>query len=267
MFPLSITVVFLIVAALFAQLTAQRTSRLEAFREASRYVDAVLIAKAVDRFVAQRGAFPASLDALVATPGYEALRSARNNWQGFALSATLTDGAWSYQRMALWTRDPSRGVDAATYAAINRCGSGSVFTAASWCGDQRGHWFRRETRALFPYQLAEQRIRQHRTLQVFADAYSAAGSFPDQDADGNSLVAGSIESLASLAGYSAGAAACTGVYLFDGVPLDCADLFNQWGQPVGYQFISSSSVLLVSEPPIFDASGARVVIATAFTIP
>lgn len=221
----------------------------------------VEMAQNIEQFYAETSSFPASLSVLAATPGFEHTKGLNDNWQGYGVSGDLTDGVWRYKRAVLAATDPTKGVSVTQYMTDNNCGVGAYASAASWCGSRSGLWFRRETRQTFNDDVVDQRVRLTRALQKFADYYSFNGYFPTVDAGGASLAGDSINSLASLASYAGTAKTCTGVYQYQGVPIDCSDMFDRWGGLVGYQFVSKKRIILISESQIFNSDGNRVVIS------
>jgi hypothetical protein len=81
------------------------------------------------------------------------------------------------------------------------------------------------------------------------------------DGSNNALATSSVISIAALVGYTGNARNCTGQYQYLGIPIDCNDMFDLWGGKVGYQFETDQHVIFVSEPPIFNGSGDRVIVA------
>lgn len=264
MFPAVVIVLFLAIAAGVYGLTATQTTRAEGMQEQSALVDQAKIAEGIEQYMAMKGYPPASLDALVQEDGFEHLRSARNRWQKYANGNGLNDGVWQFERAASWTTFRKDG--GASYPTENACGTGSVATAASWCGAADGVWFRRETREDYNTAIASQRVRQMRTLQLFADHWTARQSFPSTGNDGAGLGAGQQRSLAQLAGFTGAATTCAGVFVWQGIPLDCGALFDHWGSPVIYQFQSTTSIVLTTETPFRAANGIQVVIATPLSV-
>ena len=229
-----------------------------------KHMRTVAMAESIEQYHAEHGAFPVSIAAFGAASGYEQTRALGDPWHGYAVSPTLTDGVWQYRRAVFFLNDPARGVDANAFLAANACGTGGYDTAASWCGAATGLWYRREEKDRFNEQILTQRARMSRMLQKLSDHYSANSAFPDKDAGGNPLAPESVTALATLAGFAGAAASCTGSFAYQGVPVDCGDMFDLWGNGVGYQFLSSKHILLVSETPIYNGSGNRVVVGADF---
>ena len=231
----------------------------------------VQMAEAVEGYQRERSGLPSDLDALAAAPGYEHTKSFKNAWQGYAKSGALDDGVWTFERAVVYQNNPSAGYTGSTYLAENTCGTGSATTASSWCGMKSSSWYRVETRGNATEQLTTQRVRMNRMLQKLATYYSKENFFPKKDAGGIGLVANSITRLKTLAGYVGDSKSCFGVYTWEGVPIDCADMFDIWGGEVGYQFLSEDHVILVSESPFTNSAtppspGTRVIVAANLEI-
>ena len=227
-------------------------------------MDVTSLAENVAQYFLETNTFPTSLAALAATPGFEQARGMEDSWEGYAVSPAIADMTWDFQRAVLESNDPSKGIDAATYLATNNCGTGGYDTAISWCGSPTGLWYRSETRENYAAQISTERGRMHRFEQKLAEYYNANQSFPDKDSGGTSLGADSVTTLAALASFGGTADTCSGTFSYMGVPVDCADIYDLWGQPIGYQFMNSKHIVLVSEPPIFNNLGNRVVVASDF---
>jgi hypothetical protein len=228
----------------------------------SKEVDMVKIGEAMELYYQEKGTMPPDLATLAATPGYEYIAARLNNWEAYSNTGQLTDGTWSFTRTAAVAFDHSDGTTVASYFAANACGTNGFATEiASWCGAANSRWYAVDTRKYIKPQMTTERVKLDRLSQKFADYYNTNGAYPSVDQANNPLGAASITSLAQLAGYSGSARNCSGQFQYQGIPIDCDEMFDLWGGLVGYQFQTSGHVILVSEPPIFDASGNRVIVA------
>jgi len=231
------------------------------YQSRTRSMQVVALAENIEQYFNETMAFPANVAALTGTSGFEHARGAVDVWQGYAVSPTITDSVWQFSRAVLFSNDPSSGTSIATYLASNACGAGGYDTAVSWCGSNTGKWFRRETRERYAEQISAQRVRLKRLLEKFSDYYNTNGNFPDKDSGNNPLAANSMNTIKVLAGYGGTAKTCSGTYTYMGVPIDCGDMYDLWGGPVGYQFVSSKQVVFVSETPIYNNSGTKLIVA------
>ena len=229
-------------------------------------MQAVKMAENVEQYFLETSSFPPDIATLATTTGFQHVKGYLNTWQGYATSPTINDGVWQFQRAVLYSSDPTTGQTQADYLNANACGSDAFDVATSWCGAKKSQWFRRETRDRFNEQITTQRVRMWKLLQKVADYYNESGAFPNKDNVGVALAANSMTSIQTLVGYSGTAASCTGTFSYMGVPVDCGDMFDLWGNPIGYQYVSSTRVVLVSEPPIFNTSGNRVVVAVEYDL-
>lgn len=266
MYALVVSAMMMALASALALQASQEIQLMRWYRANTQRVHTLLLAEGLAQYVAETGTYPATLAALGATAGYEQLRGMLDNWQGYALSAVLTDSQWQYRRAAVYALDPSRGLTASAYLAANSCGSGPFASAASWCGSGRGLWFRHESRDAYSDAVNTGRARLQRTLQKLADYYSSEGEFPRFDNAGVKLGAGSSYRLADLAGYGGSAATCSAVYLWRGVPLGCDDLFDAWGAPVGLSYTSDQAISLTSATPLTNAAGLPLLIGAGYTM-
>ncbi|MQA40766.1 type II secretion system protein GspG [Rugamonas aquatica] len=271
MYAIVVSAMLLALASALSVQAGQNFDLMRAYRANAQRTQLVLLAEHLEQYYLERGAYPAEppgggLAALTQTPGYEQVRSLLSAWQGYALSAMLTDGVWRYQRMVAYAVDPSQGRSRADYLAVNACGAGGFATAASWCGASNSVWFRKETRQGMNDAVSNERARLRRTLQKLGDSYSSQGAFPARDHAGIALAAGTSYTLAALVGYGGGAAGCRDVYVWRGVPLGCEDLFDAWGGAVGLAFTSDQAVSLISETPLVNAAGTPLVVAAGFTM-
>lgn len=258
-----IAALFMLLGTVLSSLTLQTEQRTVAMRALRVQGEQSQIAQALVRYREETGQMPVSLDQLVSHDGYEYLASYRNVWQAYALSGTLSDGTWQFQRAATW--HIADGDSPGVYANANGCGSGSVYEAVSWCGRRDGVWYRLESKEAFADEIAQEKRRQRRTLQMLSDYWSAKQDFPNSSA-GGAVPVGQMQSLPALVGYSGTANQCRGVHVWMGLPLDCAALFDVWGNPVGYQYQDSRYVILASEAPFARADGQRLIVASPLHI-
>lgn len=266
MYPLVTSAILLALASALALQTGDSLSLMRQYRFITQRSQVVMLAENLEQYFIETGTYPASLAALAQTAGYEHVKSLLNNSQGYAVSGVLTDSVWQYSRMVVYSMDRAKGDTDASYLAANSCGSGAFGTAGSWCGQSNSVWFRKETREVVNDAVSNQRIRLNRTLQKFADYYSVQGGFPSMDNAGVALTAGSTYSLASLVGYSGSATSCTGIYTWKGLPFGCEELFDAWGGAVSVVYTSTDAISLMSETPLVNAAGTRLIVASGFTM-
>ena len=264
MYALLALTVSIMLATFMTGVASQHRELAEMYQSRIKSLKAIAMAENIQQYFIETSVFPATIATLSASSGFQHTQSLTDSWQGYGLSPTITDTVWSFKRAVFFSNDPSKGVNAASYLTTNACGTGSYATATSWCGAATGQWFRTETREHFNEKISTQRVRMGRVLQRFADYYNANQKFPDKNESAVALGANSISSLNTLAGYGSGAVACTGTFSYMGVPIDCADMFDLWGGVIGYQFITSKHIVLISETPLYNNSDTRVIVAADF---
>lgn len=257
MYAIVMAAVMLALSSALALQSGDALGLMRSYRALAQRGQLQQLAEEVRQYEAERGVFPPDLATLAASVDHGQVASLLNNAQGYQLSAdisqpaALSDASWTYQRMALFAIDPARGAPAADYlsAAENACGNGDFYQASSWCGGRRGLWYRQETRSQYNDDVSTARAHLRRTLQKLADYYSVQRGFPTRDNHGVALNWGQGYTLASLVGYSAGAASCSGIYSWNGIPLGCEDLYDHWGGAVTLAVSSTQEVRLVSTAP------------------
>lgn len=183
---------------------------------------------------------------------------------------------WTYDRAVLAVQRASNVMDSPTFLNQNSCVSsagGTAFSSAkSWCSTDvviSKVW---ETRADMATRTARIRANMQRSLQKFADFYSAHPSpkkFPQ-------MGVASME-LRGLVGQSTlTSAGCAGVYTnqfstgvadnYTYLVWDCADLFTPYGQPVTYTWTSATEIRLSAPVGVLDQSGAPTNVGINFAL-
>lgn len=264
MYPLLALAISVLIALFMDGIAVQYRDLSQRYQSQIRQMQVVALAENMEQFYIETTSLPADLGSLASSFGFEHNRGNLDSWQGYAISPVLNDGIWEFTRAVLFSKNPTTGVTPAIYLASNACGTGSFDSALSWCGSKDSRWFRRETRERYNDQITTQRARMIRMLQKFSDHYNVHSSFPQKDNLGVDLALNSISKLSTLVGYSGTAANCSGTFNFMNVPVDCGDMFDQWGGHIGYQFVSKKRIMLTSETPIFNASANRVVVASEY---
>ena len=255
----------ILVSIMMSGVTSQNRDLVSMYTSQLRHLQIMALAENIEQYALENSNYPATLTILKDTPGFTHTSGLNDNWQGYKVSSPLTDDAWQYKRAALTSNNPATGTDAASYLTANTCGTGTFDTASSWCGSATGEWFRTETREKYNDQIATQRIRMGRLLQKLANYYNANTQFPSKDNSNTALAVNNTTKLTDLIGASALTATnCTGERSYQGVPIDCNDLFDIWGTPIGYQFMGIKHIVLISESPIKDQTGTRIVIGADF---
>lgn len=268
MYAILTLAVSIMLATFMTGVTRQNYELAALYQSRTQWLQVQTLAENIQQYYNEKTVFPATITALSESTGFHHTRSLTNAWQGYAVSPTITDSVWQFQRAVFFSNDPSKGVNAAAYLANNQCGTGGYATAQSWCGASTGKWFRSETREQHNEKISTQRIRMGRVLQKIADYYSVNQKFPDKDKSDVILTNDSIAEIATLAGFNGTAKTCGGsnssTYEFMGIPIDCADMFDIWGNAIGYQFINAKHIVLVSETPIYNNIGTRIIVAADF---
>lgn len=240
-----------------------------------------LIASEVNRYHLETGLFPASLEALSATPGFEHLKSyvsvankgvlpaPTSPWK-VVTSNVLSNGLIQYQRAVILAMpDSSTTLTNYLSAANNECNlSGSTQTfygAPTWCGSNKAIWSTLETgelktlRERMAYQqqkaLADKLIRRYKTYANFpavATATEVRALATPRDAS-------------STVGLNR--TGCVGTFHWQTVGIECADLYNQFGNPVRYRRVAAKQFQLTSTSQIKNASGTALTLTTNVTMP
>lgn len=260
MYAIAISTVMLWLASIVASQSGQNFDLMMAYKNQAQRTQVVGLAENIQQYFNDFGTYPTSLTALSATAGFEQTRSLFDSWQGYAISPVLIDSTWQFSRAVLFSNNPVRGVTPTNYLSLNACGAGTFFVASSWCGSKSSAWYRSESRETYSNLINTQRARLNRTLQRFGDYYNANNTFP------SGVLVNTTATLASLVGYSGTSLNCTGTYQWAGVPIDCTDMFDQWGNLVGFNFFSASHITLISETPLFNAAGTRMIVAADFNV-
>jgi len=144
-------------------------------------------------------------------------------------------------RMAIWFESPFGNFleNDYTKAAFNRCGTGDISTAKTWCGDSKSIWAKLETHTGHYELIQSEQHRLYRLSRKFYRFYEETGSFEvfgiHTDAISNLVVGGPVV-LGS----------CSGTYFYKNIPFDCQDMFNAWGKPIYFHSLSSEHVALTN---------------------
>jgi hypothetical protein len=261
---------FFALASMLGSLSSDLLSRAQDNRDYLKSVAQRELSEAMVQYRRERGTFPASGPALALEPGFSSLRtwlSVRNgglqplgvrDFAEIAVSQPLTDTQWRYDRAVAFSMNDLT-VPAVTYlgTAQNTCaptaGAGDFATAQSWCGNKQSRWSRVESRETYLDELVSGRAAQIRTMSKFLAFYNDGQVFPNP---------GSVTSLSALAGGPATAANCSGIYVWNGIPLGCEDLFSRWGTPISYHYANSRKIALVASSRVFDNTGNSVIVST-----
>lgn len=235
---------------------------IKTYRATTQQADLIVAAQNLKQYYMQFGSYPASMLALSTTPGYEHVKSSMNVNQGYSLSGSIVDAVWTFKRATIFNYNPGNGDTVSSLTTANTCGVGSFNSATSWCGPVNSLWFRVENREIYNDSIVNQRIKQQRFLQKFASYFNDQQIFPNKDQSAASLVAGTSYSVSTLAGYAGLANNCSGNFAWRGVPIDCSEMFDQWGGNISYTYFSDTHIAIVSSTPILNQLGGKVNIAT-----
>lgn len=266
MFTLFMFGVSLLLAVLLGNMAATNFDLAKHIRNERVKIDMNMLSSGVDQYYKDTGTYPTSLATLVTTNGFEHLKSAQNAEVGYQVSGTITDTVWSFNRAVIVQFNPQASETVATVTYGNTCGSGAASLAASWCGTAKRMWQRKEARESMNNHIADQRIRQQRVISKFAAYYNNVQKLPNKDQTSAALAASERYNLNTLAGYTGTASACSGSYSWMGIPIDCSDMFDRWGNQVDVIYFSDTHIALVSVSPLKNSAGASINIASDIEI-
>jgi hypothetical protein len=234
---------------------------IKSYRKSSDQTDLLNLSATIKQFYDEKRSYPTSISSLASTSGYEQSRSMTNAFQSYVVSGTIVDSVWSFQRAVVFNVNRSHGATDSSYGLINNCGSGSITSGSSWCGQPDSLWSRLEARDEFNAEITVQRTRQQRLLQRLASYFNNMGNFPNKDQSSANMVSGLSYSVAVLVGYGGSGGACSGTFSWLGVPIDCSDMFDIWGNAINYAYFGDKHIALVSSTPILNRLGQKVQIA------
>jgi hypothetical protein len=217
------------------------------------------IAAATSNYRLETGSYPASLTALTTAAGHEYLKSDDKPFQAYALSNVIDDGMWRYRRATVYTQDPWAPDPNYLLSSNNTCGTGDFTSSVDWCGSKNSLWWKGETRENAQQESARERDRQRRLMNKIVLVYNKNGVFPNP---GSAAV--SLTSL--IASPPASAAACNGVWNWNGIPLDCLDLYSIWGTPTVYNYLTTTHIALLVASPYQMTGGATFYVNTDMSL-
>lgn len=257
MFVIVIIAVFLILQAAIIQQSATAVQSFETYQSSVVRSD---IAALMESVVEARnsGATASYVDpqSLLSVNGYEFLRFRNIPRYQFRNATGINDGYWRFDRSVIWFESPHSAVGNNEYTTptYNTCGDDGLMTSSNWCGRTQSIWVREESKTDYAAEILGERQRLYRTISKFYRRF-------EHDQALSTSTPGTVATLASLAGYAGVASNCSGIYLYNAIPLNCSDMFNAWGIPVVLNVISAKHVALVNRTTISSAAGQFVRLA------
>lgn len=265
--------------AAWTGLFASQISDAKAQRLATLSSGRALIASEVKRYHLETGLWPASLEALSATTGYEHLRQFTSTVNGGALASpttpwsltrsnVLNNGTIQYQRVGIiGLSDNSKTLAnllSYSYNTCNPTSSTADFSSTSnWCGnDKYASWSKTDTIELQGLREKWAYNEHNATATKIIRNYKATGTIPVV------AVATPLYSLvtkvdtASVAGTTP--ATCLGQFYWQGMGFECGDLYNQFGNPVTYRNLAARKFELASTSQILNSAGGSRSLASTF---
>ncbi|MDM7481618.1 MAG: hypothetical protein P3W96_006325 [Halomonas sp.] len=260
----------------YGQYTLSAVSSAKNSRLVSLEEGQAVIVEALENYFYEFNQWPASLQALGATPGYEHIRRFLPRSQGgsypgvtspwrYALSSTYTTADAQEQRVGVFIDGRNPTVNFNTYLATNLCGNGAPFsTAQVWCGSSDFRYVLLNTGRV---RVAKERVaaqQQRLSAEKFIQRWRTQASLPAV------ATATALRSLVSPAGTGANVgtslATCTGSFYWQNMPFECQDLYNQYGNPVSYLRLTANSFELRSQSVFRDNAGNLKSIVTTVTL-
>ncbi len=235
-----------------------------------------LIASELQRYHLETGTWPASLEALSSQPAYGHLKTYVSAANGGVLpsptspwkvvsSNVLTNGTIRYQRAAaIAQKDFSVAFTDYLSSANNTCNAGGTsqdfYNASAWCGGKSAFSTKFESSELRGQRERWAHRQQRATANKLVRRYKAGGSLPA------AATATALRTLATATSSSSAvgtdAQSCMGTFTWQGMGLECEDLYNQFGNPVSYRQVSTRSFELTSTSQVLNSAGTPLTITT-----
>lgn len=119
-----------------------------------------------------------------------------------------------------------------------------------------------DARSVYNKEMATQRARQQRTMQKFASYYTATQAFPNRNQTGTALTAGAGYAMRSLAMGPSTSLTCSNTYQWRGIPIDCEDMYDIWGNQITYLYHSDNRISIFSSTPFKNRLNTNITIGT-----
>lgn len=263
-------VVFSLVLGVFNHWLSDTYAQLTYAQRMVRYRAAVEVGREIHRYYDNHKTLPPAGTTIWNLPGYEQLKTWDLPYVSQLFTSSLNDGIWTFQRAVFAVPDPQRMGEfngaSPLSASFNQCGTGDAATGLDWCPPKNGFYVKFETRSQYVHDIKRASEKMKQTGFKFAMEARAAGKFPVAWSGHSNLAYGAGEPLPLLVGYTGTADNCSGTFTFDGVVLDCSDLFGRWGNPLVYTVISGTEIGLSTQTS-FDVGGSPYDVAVVTDLP
>lgn len=285
MFAIFNVILLALVGALLASSALRAGDQTEIFRIQRAQQGFNIARNIVNSYYYEKGVLPPGGLVDLQSDGYAPLSLSEmalySRQTGLTEAVPVGTLGWTYDRAVLAVQRASNVRNAATFLNQNNCPSSGVTafsSGKSWCPIDVVSSKVWETRTDMAARTDKIRGNLQRTLQKFADFYSAHGSpkqFPVPATN-----PGELRALAGQAGLTS--ANCTGVYTtqfnvvagdnYTYMVWDCADLFTPYGQPVTYTWSTTATIpdpgaIRLSAPVgIVDQTGTTTTVGVNFTL-
>ncbi len=165
---------------------------------------------------------------------------------------------YQYPRAIIYLQNPRRIVDDSDFQALNLCGTG-LDDDDGYCAPNEARYTVLDASGLIQNQLRTMNFRMNETFFKLTQSYDGRnGGFPRVKNDGTTMPLDSSVTLANFVGYAGTAVACSGTFRFSTMPLNCSDLFDDYGNPVTYYYKNGREVSLLVKTSFKDGAGNQI---------
>lgn len=246
-----------------------KTDRLLALQSAQAF----LISEA-QRYLRQEGVWPSSMAALSAVGGFEHLRayvptSAGGTWLApyapwdFVVSNNFSQGGWRYQRLAAVVSLDGKPASSFLSTPHPDCASGGNNFAQNpaWCaGPSNARVAIRSSLPISAERLTQATEVQARTARKLQRFYRAGNPLP------SNTTATALRTLVTNSygtnNVGTNADSCVGQFSWQGMGLECQDLYNAHGNAVSYRRLTATSFELSSPSTVLSSTGTPIQVIT-----
>ena len=179
----------------------------------------------------------------------------------FLYIPTVNGSLYRYDRVILYVQNPKEVLLESEFESLNTCGTG-LNDDAGYCAPLGAKYTVLDASNHYQNLIRTINFRMNEAFYKISQSYDGRTvGFPRRKADGGDMPLNSTVTLAEFVGFSGSASTCSGNFQFGRMFINCADMYDDLGNPILYYYKNSREIFLIARTNIRDASGNLITIS------
>lgn len=179
----------------------------------------------------------------------------------FLYIPSVSGSLYQYERVIIYIQNPKEVLLETEFELLNTCGTG-LNDDDGYCAPLGAKYTVLDGNNHYQNLLRTINFRMNEAFYKISQSYDGRTvGFPRRKASGVNMPINSTVTLADFVGFVGTPQSCSGTFQFGRMFINCADMFDELGNPILYYYKNSREIFLIARTNIKDASGNFITVS------